>query len=175
MIICSKIRGVTWRSNIYVPCTIQKSNKRPSSKIAHFYPLNNVYIRISTCVYNIPLEFWPFYNQWKWMKSKEHDQTPCSQAFARWNQEVKTSRMVFKDFSSVEFYWNQNIVCWNTSHWHSRGTNLQNSRVQVHSWQVLPNNQVRGERKTTRFIGAQLRPGCLSILMLLTPLAEVTP
>jgi len=56
----------------------------------------------------------------------------CSQAFARWYQEVKTSRMVFKCFSSVQFYWYQNIVCWNISHWYSRGTNLQNSRVQVH-------------------------------------------
>ena len=60
----------------------------------------------------------------------------CSQAFARWNQEVKTSRMGFKYFSSVEFYWYQNIVCWNISHWHSRGTNFQNSRVQVHSTSI---------------------------------------
>ena len=56
----------------------------------------------------------------------------CSQAFACWIQKVKTSRMVSKYYSSVEFYWYQNIVCWNISLWHSRGTNLQNSRVQVH-------------------------------------------
>ena len=37
-----------------------------------------------------------------------------------------------KYFSSVEFYWYQNIVCWNISHW--QGTDLQNSRVQVHPW-----------------------------------------
>jgi len=24
---------------------------------------------------NIPMQFWPFYYQWKWMKSKEYDQT----------------------------------------------------------------------------------------------------
>jgi len=56
----------------------------------------------------------------------------CSQAFACWHQEVKTSRIVSKYSGSVEFYWYQNIVCWNMSHWYSRGTNLQNSRVQVH-------------------------------------------
>jgi len=34
------------------------------------------------------------------MKSKEHDQTRVPKAFARWNQEVKSSRMGFKYLSS---------------------------------------------------------------------------
>jgi len=58
----------------------------------------------------------------------------CSQAFARWNQEVKTSSMGSKYFSSIEFYWYQNMIYRNISHWHSQDTNLRNSRAQVHPY-----------------------------------------
>ena len=69
---CQKIAWC-WGRSVYV--TNQDSNQRPSGERAHFYPLNCVCIRHSKYLYNIPLKFWPFYYQWKWMKSKEDDQT----------------------------------------------------------------------------------------------------
>ena len=67
---------------------IQDSNQRPSGKRARVSLLNCVYIRLSKYLYNIPLKFWPFYYQWKWMKSKEHDQTrvpkPLPAEIKRW-------------------------------------------------------------------------------------------
>ena len=83
-------------------------------------------------IFYIPMEFWPFYYQWKWMKPKEHGQTrvpkPLPAEIKRWRIQEWISNVLVQ----IEFYWYQNIVCWNISHWHSRGTNLQNSRVQVY-------------------------------------------
>ena len=62
---------------------------------------------------NIPMQFWPFYYQWKWMKSKEHDQTRVPKPLPA---EIKRSRL--QGFSNISVQLNftgtrQNVVWWN--------------------------------------------------------------
>jgi len=79
MIVFPKIKGL----NIFRIRTNDLPGKR-----AHLDPLNCVYIQLFKYLYNIPLKFWPFYYQWKWMKSEEHDQTrvpkPLPAEIKRW-------------------------------------------------------------------------------------------
>jgi len=126
MIVCPKTSNCTCRTDMYVQYKYMVPSRIRTNDLPVWDRLS-----IELCLHspgqilcNIPFKFWPFYYRWQWMKSNEHDQTrvpkplpvkmneivrtrpnSCSQAFARWNQKVKTSRMVFKHFSSVKFYW----------------------------------------------------------------------
>jgi len=109
MIFFPKVNSLTWWRKIYVHGTIQKSNQRPSGERAHFYSLNSVYIWLSKYVYNIPSKFWPFYYQWKWIKSKEHDQTrvpkPLPAEIKRWRlQQWFSNISVQLDFTGTKAY-----------------------------------------------------------------------
>jgi len=103
--------------------TIQDSNQWQSGIRAYFYPLRCVYIRAAkSCIiyHSHSGHFTTSENEWN-----RRNTTKLVFPSLCPNQKVKTLTMVFKYFSSVEFYWHQSIVCWNISHWHSRGTNLQ--------------------------------------------------
>jgi len=67
--------------------------------------------RIFKNMYYIPMQFWPFYYKWKWMKSKEHDQTcvpkPLPAEVKRWRLQEWFSNISVQ----VKFYWYQYTVC----------------------------------------------------------------
>jgi len=52
----------------YEPTTFRRTSRLVSVEL-RWHERDNKYLR------TIPMQFWPIYYQWKWMKSKEHDQT----------------------------------------------------------------------------------------------------